>query len=289
MIKMLQNCQLLNTRKLQTLDAARYCVQSFIFCTLLCLPVTAVYAQDCENLGENTEWTALFQQMNTQAQAEDYEMALNTFKKMSDICSIVPSANYSAGMIHKKLKNYKEAYGFLMVATRHTKQFAVDEDLMKRMWYALYETEYPAVIDFRSGKVEQLHQEALAAKDALLAAEKQEKLEFAETMMWTGAGIGIAGVVLAAVGGGLMAMNGDEIKGNYIDDRGVVTMNPWDNKNYMSGTILLGLGTSAAIAGAIMTGIAGYKYTKYKYENAEIENTLAFHIDYNKVSLSLQF
>lgn len=288
---MLQNCQLLNTRKLQTLDAARYCVQSFIFCTLLCLPVTAAYAQGCENLGENTEWTALFQQMNTQAQAEDYEMALNTFKKMSDICSIVPSANYSAGMIHKKLKNYKEAYGFLMVATRHTKQFAVDEDLMKRMWYALYETEYPAVIDFRSGKVEQLHQEALAAKDALLSAEKQEKLEFAESMMWTGAGIGIAGVVLAAVGGIFMGIPGDEIKGEYIhiNDKGFVTMNPWDNKTYMSGTILLGLGTSAAIAGAIMTGIAGYKYTKYKYENAETENTLAFHIDYNKVSLSLQF
>ena len=279
----------LSKKKIHILNVSKCFIQNSIVCALLCLPVTAAYAQDCENLGENTEWTALFQQMNTQAQAEDYEMALHTFKKMSEICSIVPSANYSAGMIHKKLKNYKEAYGFLMVATRHTKQFAVDEDLMKRMWYALYETEYPAVIDFRSGKVEQLHQEALAAKDALLVAEKQEKLEFAETMMWTGAGIGIAGVVLAAVGGGLMAMNGDEIKGNYIDDRGVVTMNPWDNKNYMSGTILLGLGTSAAIAGAIMTGIAGYKYTKYKYENAEIENTLAFHIDYNKVSLSLQF
>lgn len=261
--------------------------------TLLCLPVTAAYAQDCENLGENTEWTALFQQMNTQAQAEDYEMALNTFKKMSDICSIVPSANYSAGMIHKKLKNYKEAYGFLMVATRHTKQFAVDEDLMKRMWYALYETEYPEVIDFRSGKVEQLHQEALAAKDALLAAEKQEKLEFAETMMWTGAGIGIAGVVLAAVGGGLMAIPGEQMSGDDINDIWVeaeVKINYWKiDPKYMTGTIFLGVGIGAAIAGAIMTGISGYKYTKYKYEHESQENALSFNVDYNKILLSLQF
>jgi hypothetical protein len=240
--------------------------------------------------------------MNTQAQAEDYEMALNTFKKMSEICSIVPSANYSAGMIHKKLKNYKEAYGFLMVATRHTKLFAVDEDLMKRMWYALYETEYPAVIDFRSGKVEQLHQESIDALqnqhknaiDALhqkLEDEKQEKLEFAETMMWIGAGIGIAGVVLAAVGGIFMGIPGDGFDKYTEDINGFeVTFKPWEHaKEYMSGTILLGVGVGATIAGAIMTGIAGYKYTKYKYEHESQENALSFNIDYNKFSLSLQF
>lgn len=265
--------------------------------TLSCLPISMAQAQDCDYLDQNVEWNTLFRQMNAQAQAEDYKTALETFKKLSEICSTVPSANYTAGMINKKLKNYKDAYGFLMVATRNTKQFAVDEDLMKRMWYALYETEFPEVVDFRSGKVQQQHQEAINTIQTQLDEEKQDKLEFAETMMWTGTGVGIAGVVIAVVGGVIMGRTDLVFQrhnfGLDIDDDGktvnILNINKLDGyPQYQAGTIVMGIGIAAAVTGAIFAGIGGYKYIQSKAEQSE-NNEVSFNLSHNNASLSVTF
>lgn len=245
-------------------------------------------AQDCEDLGSNPEYKSLVDKMNMEIQKEDYKTARKTADQILRICPSVPSVNYAMGKIYQKLNDHKSAHTYFMVATDNSEKFAVHKDLLKDMWYARYESEFPEVLDLKSGKIEQLHKETL--KDALKSNELNTELDWAKTVMWTGAGIGITGVVMAAVGGSLMAtkrkLNVTDI--NLTDYK--ATVNDADANTYIAGSILLGLGAGTAVAGAIVTGIGGFKYTKLKSAN-EIQNNvdLSVNLSYNYISLDMTF
>ncbi len=87
-------------------------------------------AQDCANIGENAEFTELFQKMNAQVKAESYKDALKTAQRLIEICPTVPSVNYVAGKIYQKMGDTTMAHSYYRVATENTKQYAVDQDLM---------------------------------------------------------------------------------------------------------------------------------------------------------------
>ena len=255
-----------------------------------CLAASEALAADpCMTLTENAEWNTLVAQMNQEAKDGQYDQALNTIKKLDEICPNVPSVHYTAGMLYRKKNDNHNAFHHFTIATQNTKQFTVDEDLMKRMWFALYETQHPEVIDFLNGDTDSAYQKLIQSKDKTIQQyqlKSDEDDKYTKIMMWTGAGIGITGVVLAAVGGALMGLFYDEPEYHVVMTDDVVTLA--DRKSaYDNGTILLGVGISAAVIGAVFAGIGGYRYVKMKPASDDFD--VSFGMSLNKASLQVRF
>lgn len=260
-------------------------------CTMIagsCWAASEARADACMSLNENTEWDALINQMNKEAKAGKYDEALETIKKLDEICPNVPSVHYTAGMLYRKKNDNNNAFHHLTIATKNTKEFAVDEDLMKRMWFALYETEHPAVIDFLNGDTDSAYKKLIQGKDETiknyqLKSEQDDK--YTKIMMWTGAGVGITGVVLAVLGGVFMRLDGIPEYHNSMNNE--LFTSKYENNNYYAGTVLLGVGLSAAITGAIFAGIGGYRYTHKEQTSDEFD--VSFSMSFNEASLQFTF
>jgi tetratricopeptide (TPR) repeat protein len=251
-------------------------------------------AQDCADLGNNIEYKSLMEKMNVQIQDKDYHAARKTADKLLRICPTVPSVNYALGKIYQELGDQKSAHTHFSIATDNTEEFAVPKDLLKNMWYARYESEFPEAVAFKTGKLEAQYQKALAEGET-------EELNWAKTVMWSGAGIGIAGVAMAVAGGFVMGFSGIE---NIVLNESNIEINSETNKynnvfnlgkedamvKYTAGSVLLGVGIGAAVAGAVMAGIGRYKYTQLKAEKDtkdRLETSIA--ISYNSIALNMTF
>ncbi len=106
-------------------------------------------------------------------------------------------------------------------------------------------------------------------------------------MMWTGAGVGIGGVLLSAVGGIIMnsGVGEDTYSFEEFSSSGIhITRS---NPQYDAGAIILGVGIGAAVAGAIVAGIGGYRYVKTKDENNTLDIDL--NISLNSASFEMRF
>ena len=264
-------------------------------------------AQDCADLGNKS----LMEKMNVQIQDKDYHAARKTADKLLKICPTVPSVNYALGKIYQELGDQKSAHTHFSIATDNTEEFAVPKDLLKTMWYARYESEFPEVVAFKTGKIEAQYQKALEAERARLLNLDQQmdegetgELNWAKYVMWSGAGIGIAGVVMAVAGGLVMGFSG--IENIVLNDSNIDINSPkTDNDTYQNafnlgkedamvkytaGSVLLGVGIGAAVAGAVMAGIGGYKYTQLKAEKDtkdKLDTSIA--ISYNSIALNMTF
>jgi tetratricopeptide (TPR) repeat protein len=243
----------------------------------------SVTAQDCADLGNNIEYKSLMEKMNVQIQDKDYHAARKTADKLLRICPTVPSVNYALGKIYQELGDQKSAHTHFSIGTDNTEEFAVPKDLLKNMWYARYESEFPEVVAFKTGKLEAQYQKALAEGET-------GELNWAKNVMWSGAGIGIAGVVMAVAGGVVMGFSEIEIN---IDD---IHNNKYELKQnnstfmYTTGSVLLGVGIGAAVAGAVMAGIGGYKYTQLKEEkDTKDKLDASVAISYNSITLNMTF
>jgi tetratricopeptide (TPR) repeat protein len=250
-----------------------------------CLAASEALAADpCMTLTENAEWNTLVAQMNQEAKDGQYAQALNTIKKLDEICPNVPSVHYTAGMLYRKKNDNHNAFHHFTIATQNTKQFTVDEDLMKRMWFALYETQHPEVIDFLNGDTDSAYQKLIQSKDKTIQQyqlKSDEDDKYTKIMMWTGAGIGITGVVLSVLGGTMMVLGMD--KDEYRFDGKLKRR----NDIYNSGAILLGVGIGSAVAGAILAGIGGYRYVKLKPASDDFD--VSFGMSLNEASLQVRF
>ncbi|MBO5752497.1 MAG: hypothetical protein J6S69_02235 [Proteobacteria bacterium] len=268
-----------------------------------CLAASEALAADpCMTLTENAEWNTLVAQMNQEAKDGQYDQALNTIKKLDEICPNVPSVHYTAGMLYRKKNDNHNAFHHFTIATQNTKQFTVDEDLMKRMWFALYETQHPEVIDFLNGDTDSAYQKLIQSKDKTIQQyqlKSDEDDKYTKIMMWTGAGIGITGVVLSVLGGTMMVLGMDKDEYSYkemtkTDDNDNKLLNgntdiviSRENNTYDSGAILFGVGIGAAIAGAILAGIGGYRYVRMEPSSDDFD--VSFSMSLNEASLQVRF
>lgn len=231
-----------------------------IFSTVLLASIfcaQTAFSKTCEGLDKNEKYTSLVQKMNHHLKAESYEKALKTIHQLLEICPSLPSSNYVAGKIYQKLNDNEKASEYYRKATENTKNYIVDNEMTKSMWYARYEAEHPEMMACKTETLDTFYQQPL--------------YDYAETIMWTGTGVGAAGIVFAIVGG---AMMGTEENG-MVDD------------------ILLGVGIGATVAGAVMAGLGGYQYTKLKSEKEAKESKekvdVALNVFYNHIGLSMRF
>ena len=248
----------------------------------------------CQTLNENATWNTEIVLLTENVKRKDFDAALLNAEKLNEICDRSPIVNYSLGRIYQEKGDEAKAIEYLKRATQNTQEFNIPDSNLQQMWYDRYEAEHPdarpANIEARQKEIAQLHSDVDAANERtrLVTAERDAKIDELHQLereshnnygigLWTGVGIAGAGVVLAAVGGAMMAVKKDEAV-----DLGEIDINDnlkpegsakvkAANTAYM---IMLGAGAGLAVAGSIVAGIMGYKYTHSK----DGSETLSFGI-----------
>ncbi len=235
--------------------------------TLFLLPVTA-FADGCMDLAKNVAWTASLDQIIQMNERGEYAKAVETAKGMFEICADSPVLLYYTGVALKGAGDVERATIYFQKASENLSKMAVEPGLSRKIWYQRYEAEHPE-------RTEQSVNELVAKNDAMseeITSLRQQLSEFNlkqntsfldvenkvvrnyRAIMWTGTGVGIAGL-LVAVGGILMV--------NFVDnseDRGASYR---VGMPYQAGWALFGGGIGLTVAGAITAGIAGYHYTHF--------------------------
>ncbi len=262
----------------------------------LMLPKISV-AQDCRDLGNDPEWVELSQKMNDQIMSENYDEAKKLGDQLLKRCPLVPSTNYIVGRIYQKLGDYKSAHTHFSIATDNTEEFSVDKTILKDMWYARYESEYPDAYALRKGgAVTMSASDIQTIKDAN-EADMLEEMEISRAFMWTGVGLGIAGAVLAISGGiwihDIMQMD----KGIGLDDIGTKDSGYYIDINkdklishYVASYVMLGVGITGFVAGTVIASINGILYSRLKTEK-KVKESIETSIDfsYNSVTFNMTF
>ncbi|MBO4351485.1 MAG: hypothetical protein J6A01_11150 [Proteobacteria bacterium] len=257
----------------------------------------------CQTLAENTTWNTEVVLLTENVKRKDFDAALLNAEKLTQICDRSPIVNYSIGRIWQEKGDEAKALEFLKRATLHTREFNIPDSNLEKMWYDRYEAEHPDArpenIEARQKEISQLHSDVDAANERtrMVTAERDAKIEEIHrlekeshdnygTGLWTGVGIAGAGVVLAAVGGAMMAVKKDEAVDNSKFDvhfdcktteetcKPIMTGGFSVKHDYTAYMIMLGAGAGLAVAGSIVAGIMGYKYTHSK----DSDETLSFGI-----------
>lgn len=264
-------------------------IKCILLAVLLFALPTAASAQDkCATIGSDPEWAAGLKQIVDTMQAEDWQTAKQQAKSLSLICPHAPVLNYLRGKIAEQLGEKQDALYFFQNASESTYTFAVDPETAKKIWYARYENEHPE----RTASAIELKNETTNALEAEIASLKEtnanleyERLDInvqnAKTLMWTGVGIGAGGLALTGTGIALIFISqSSKIKRD--PNKGYEVSN---NPVYATGWGLAGLGAGLLVTGAVLTGIYGYKYQKFKAQH----NDISFGISPTSIRFSMTF
>lgn len=277
-----------------------------IYCTLFGISLgggilfntQASYADECNEVSSDPSWNESMQMLADMVGDKKFEDAHRLAKQMNARCSRSPMMNFIEGKMSESEGNLEEAKFFYQKASEYTYEFAVSPDVSKRIWYARYEFEHPertevgikrlvdeklAIENEKLAKEAELTaaQTTIVEHDAFYAQKLEEEYKLA---MWTGTGIGIAGVAMLATGLGLIASMSDEDKyeerGNNVDK---VKSYKISNR-YNAGWAMFGIGIAATVSGAIVSGIFGYKLT-----HIERETSMAIQLSPTSASFSMTF
>ncbi len=299
---------------------------------VLCCFVTNAFAEEnCETLGQNPEWNAGIQKMISLHAEHKYVEAQSLSKELRKICSRSPILTYMDAKVAEGLGDDIMALHYLQNASEYTYVIAVPSETAQKIWYARYEKEHP---ERTASSVANLRQET----DDLLEQTKQLQLktqhlsdrvvevqastevesmrENAGKSMWAGAGVGIAGLVVAAIGAGLTFANYKDPFEYYGGEDNFYDIDSKNNSRttyslpecgagdtcypqsyaekkyrlkseYQAGLALFGIGLTMAVTGAIFTGIYGYKYTHLGKDSSSATlnvsiapSGLAFHMTF---------
>ncbi len=257
------------------------------------------FAEDCDTLDTNTEWQTGMGKVRNAYEIKDYSRVIEEAKPLFAICPRAPELNYYTGSALKKNGDTARALRYLQEAAKGTTEFDVNPVMSRTIWYTLYEAENP---DRTANAVAEQNQkiEALIAQNEeskqvisdmktnvatveLYSADKVKKTEaivksnYARTM-WTGTGVGIAGLLVATAG--ILMVH---YVNNNIDHGTSFTIKPI----YNTGWAMLGGGIGLTIAGAIAAGIGGYQYTHATKSGDEI--SMSFGVSPTSAAFSMTF
>lgn len=235
----------------------------------------AALSSGCATLAQNQAWNDGIMALRVGVETKDYDAALKAAAPLTSICGESPILNYYVGLAMQGSGDDVKALIYFQKASQHMSDFTVPPEISRRIWYARYEGEYPertedAVLR-RAEENKRLTAQSTDLTEKLAQAERtienlnlshkvtidqmhaEAKSRYAATM-WTGVGVGIAGI-LVGVGGGLLAY--------FSSNNEAAAITP----QYISGLAMLGGGIGMTLAGAIVAGIGGYQYTHVGLED----------------------
>ena len=255
-------------------------IKCILLAVLLFALPTAASAQDkCATIGSDPEWAAGLKQIVDTMQAEDWQTAKQQAKSLSLVCPHAPVLNYLRGKIAEQLGEKQDALYFFQNASESTYTFAVDPETAKKIWYARYENEHPertaSAIELKNETTNALEAEIAELKKANANAEDNIK-----TLMWTGVGIGSGGLALTGAGIALIFISHPS-----KIEQTAKGYNVSNDPLYAVGWGLTGLGAGLLVTGAVLTGIYGYKYQKFKAQH----NDISFGISPTSIRFNMTF
>ncbi|MBQ8036261.1 MAG: hypothetical protein IJ268_04650 [Proteobacteria bacterium] len=244
--------------------------------------MTPAYADSCDGINVNKDWMAGFEKLNAAYSKEDWNAALKQSRELENICDQSPVLNYTIAQIHKK-KGDAEKYAFYLTkATQNTERFSLDKNLLDRIWSEKYLATHPEADpkNIEAIKAENANLRKALDDGTVVSKDKYfgDQVDEYKSLMWTGVGVGIAGVVMVGVGAALVAVN------DPADFSGSVGASYKANNGFVAGGILLGAGAAFAIAGGVFGGISGYKY-----KHAKESMTFSLNISHNSAMLTIDF
>lgn len=240
------------------------CTFSLLFTLVLgCLISSQAFAQDCQNLNENETWLNGLFNIQSLFEKGDYATALDIAKNLYEICPDSPTLLYYTGIALEKQGDTERALIYYQKGSENTFKIATPSSISRVIWYKRYEMEHPErtedAVAAQASKIESQDKqiEELQAVIDQFPQQKQAILEQKaaeiQSLMWTGVGIGGVGIASLVAGAALLGADTNPLGGNYKE-----------NPKRVAGWTLLGTGLGLAVAGGIVSGLAGYKYSKAK-------------------------
>lgn len=254
-----------------------------ILSAVVALPQAAQAQEQCSTLETNAQWQSGLKKITELIEANNFEEALALARELYPLCPQSPIINYFVAHCLKNTGDTVKATQFYQTASDNTFAIATPPQIAQKIWYARYEAEYPE----RSGEnVKELKEKA----ETLEAQNRDMELKLASASalqssdnsgnaigMWTGVGIAAAGLALGATGIAMVATSdpSDRVNQNKKDEFSTAYAAYW---------AMTGAGIALTVAGSVMTGIFGYRYT---HTAQDIE--ISFNISPNSAMLTCDF
>ncbi len=236
------------------------------------------FAQDdpCYSLDANEDWWRLFSEFSSAFTAKDYKLALAKTQELQNICARSAVLNLSIATTYRELGEDTNALKYYRIAAENSKEFNVPDEMLQKIWYGRYELEKKDILCNRSEldtvkgeneankqRIQELNAELDASKQATEYSQRLREEEHGrfKTILWTGVGVGAAGLVLGITGGALLGsidpVNEIGCKDTLCKETKYVKL----HGAYRPAWTLVGLGIGMTAAGALMAGIGGYFYS----------------------------
>ena len=218
-----------------------------IFECIFALIGANAYADGCDALDSNPDWSVGIVQLHGSLRHENYAKALSITRELSKICARSPSLNYTIGKIYQKIGNNTRALEYMQKATEYSSDFVVSQESLEQMWYARYEAE---------------HQDTKSNNRLEIAQQKLDRIQDNYfTALITSISIMSVGAILTCVGIGLVANNDEPMSFNRDQKKASVS-----SKTYLYTGLMAG-GIGVTLTGTVLTGVMGYHYMRSKKED----------------------
>ena len=268
---------------------------AFLVCPSLALAQNS--ANNCNDFDSNSEWQNLMSQFLMQYQNKSQPRpALETALKLNEICDSVPSLNYYIHILYPRIDKPDKAEYHLRRAIQNPGGFGIDASDLENYYYDLYTLTHPGaltkeevdkLVDAKDKNCTERIKEAVA-----ITPSDDKAHAISKTVMWTGAGIGIAGIAVTVVGGVLLATYPKK-ELDFTNSGQVSNGDEWNDNNQMriNAYATITGGVVATAIGAIMAGIGGYYYTRTKPNEMAITDdvTLNWDLGVNSWQVGLTF
>lgn len=245
----------------------------------------------CFTLNSDPTWKELFVNYSNAYSQKDYKKALVYTDALKRICSQSPNLNYAIAMTYKQMGDIDSAKHYIEIATDNLLAFSASPKTARAIWYARYDLENGDQFiekDTFDDAMRNLTTENFELKENLTEAYADAQKPYA-AIMWTGTGIGIAGIG-SLIAGTVLAVQNPKAKINTkpVERNGSDQEYPIKNGHEIrAGYALIGVGVAATVAGAVMAGIAGYQYKRAI--DAERDSTISVTVSPQSVQLGVSF
>lgn len=245
----------------------------------------------CFTLNSDPTWKELFINYSNAYSEKDYKKALAYTDALKRICAQSPNLNYAIAMTYKQMGDLDNAKHYIEIATDNLLAFSASPKTARTIWYARYDLENGDQFiekDTFDDAMRNLTTENFELKENLTEAYADAKKPYA-AIMWTGTGIGIAGIG-SLIAGTVLAVQNPKAKINTkpVDSDESDQEYPLKNGHEIrAGYALIGVGVAATVAGAVMAGIAGYQYKRAI--DAERDSTISVTVSPQSVQLGVSF
>ena len=245
----------------------------------------------CFTLNSDPTWKELFINYSNAYSEKDYKKALAYTDALKRICAQSPNLNYAIAMTYKQMGDLDNAKHYIEIATDNLLAFSASPKTARAIWYARYDLENGDQFiekDTFDDAMRNLTTENFELKENLTEAYADAQKPYA-AIMWTGTGIGIAGIG-SLIAGTVLAVQNPKAKINTkpVERDGSDQEYPLKNGHEIrAGYALIGVGVAATVAGAVMAGIAGYQYKRAI--DAERDSTISVTVSPQSVQLGVSF